>query len=189
MQKSWILWELGALSVTAIITEYPFNNFWIPIRTHTSWMFSATCVCCVLQRPSCITYFVIIMLLPVAYFLGLKDPKFWMLFWKWIVIVLLSMTICWCEQLGKLRHSNSMSEHFLIGQCRLKNFSSNDSKGNILDLKGILWDRRWSTSSIRIFSHTCWFFYGNAFLIMKLSKLPSFRAIRAPIASQSTFEI
>ena len=24
--------------------------------------------------------------------------------------------------------------------------------------KGILWDRRWSTPSIRIFSHTCWFF-------------------------------
>ena len=33
------------------------------------------------------------------------------------------------------------------------------------------------------------FFYGNAFIIMKLSKLPSFRAIRALIASQSTFEI
>ena len=33
------------------------------------------------------------------------------------------------------------------------------------------------------------FFYGNSFLIMKLSKLPSFRAIRALIASQSTFEI
>ena len=59
----------------------------------------------------------------------------------------------------------------------------------ILGLKGILWDRRWSLSSIRIFSHTCWFFYGNAFIIMKLYKFPSFRAIRAPIASQSTFEI
>ena len=33
------------------------------------------------------------------------------------------------------------------------------------------------------------FFYGNAFLIMKLSNPPSFRAIRALIASQSTFEI
>ena len=31
-------------------------------------------------------------------------------------------------------------------------------------------------------------FYGNAFLIMKLSKRPSFRAIRALIASQSTYE-
>ena len=59
-------------------------------------------------------------------------------------------------------------------------------------IKGILWDRRWSTPSIRISphtGHTCWFFYGNTFLIMKLSKLPSFRAIRALIASQSTFEI
>ena len=33
------------------------------------------------------------------------------------------------------------------------------------------------------------FFYRNAFLIMKLSNPPSFRAIRALIASQSTFEI
>ena len=32
------------------------------------------------------------------------------------------------------------------------------------------------------------FFYRNAFLIMKLSKLPSFKVIRALIASQSTFE-
>ena len=32
-------------------------------------------------------------------------------------------------------------------------------------------------------------FYRNAFLIMKLSNPPSFRAIRALIASQSTFEI
>ena len=32
------------------------------------------------------------------------------------------------------------------------------------------------------------FFYRNAFLIMKLSKLQSFRVIRALIASQSTFE-
>ena len=38
------------------------------------------------------------------------------------------------------------------------------------------------------FSHGCWFFYRNAFLIMKPSKLPSFRAIRALSASQSTFE-
>ena len=35
----------------------------------------------------------------------------------------------------------------------------------------------------------CWVFYRNAFLIMKLSNPPSFRAIRALIASQSTFEI
>ena len=41
-------------------------------------------------------------------------------------------------------------------------------------LKGILWDRRWSTPSIKIFSHTCWFFYRNAFLLMKLSNPPSF---------------
>ena len=33
------------------------------------------------------------------------------------------------------------------------------------------------------------FVYGNAFISMKLSKLPSFRPIRALIASQSTFEI
>ena len=33
------------------------------------------------------------------------------------------------------------------------------------------------------------FFYRNAFLIIKLSNPPSFRAIRAPIASQSTFVI
>ena len=33
------------------------------------------------------------------------------------------------------------------------------------------------------------FVYGNTFLIMKLSNPPSFRAIRALIASQSTFEI
>ena len=58
-----------------------------------------------------------------------------------------------------------------------------------LVLKGIIWDRRWSTPSIRISSHTCWFFYGNAFLLIKLSKLPRVRAIRALIASQSTFEI
>ena len=32
------------------------------------------------------------------------------------------------------------------------------------------------------------FFYRNAFIIMKLSHLPSFRAIRALIASQSTFD-
>ena len=38
------------------------------------------------------------------------------------------------------------------------------------------------------FPHILIFFYGNAFLIMKLSKLPSFRVIRALIASQSTFE-
>ena len=56
-------------------------------------------------------------------------------------------------------------------------------------LKGILWDRRWIVPSIRIFSHTCWFVYRNAFLIMKLSNPPTFRAIRALIASQSTFEI
>ena len=55
-------------------------------------------------------------------------------------------------------------------------------------IKGILWDRRWSSPSIRIFSHTCWFLYGNAFLIMTLSKPPSFRVIRALIASQSMFE-
>ena len=48
-------------------------------------------------------------------------------------------------------------------------------KVKMFTLKGILWDRRWSPPSIRIFSHTCWFFYGNAFLIMKLSKLSSFR--------------
>ena len=43
-------------------------------------------------------------------------------------------------------------------------------------------------ASIRICSHTCWLFYWNAFIIMKLSKLPSFRVIRAVIASQSTFD-
>ena len=42
---------------------------------------------------------------------------------------------------------------------------------------------------IGIFSHTCWLVYWNAFLIMKLSNPPSFRAIRALIASQSMFEI
>ena len=56
-------------------------------------------------------------------------------------------------------------------------------------IKGILWDCRWSPPSIRIYSHTCWFVYRNAFLIMKLSKPPSFKVIRALIASQSTFEI
>ena len=55
-------------------------------------------------------------------------------------------------------------------------------------IKGILWDRRWSPLSIRIYYHTCWFLYGNALLIMKLSKLPSFKVIRALIASHSTFE-
>ena len=54
-----------------------------------------------------------------------------------------------------------------------------------LIIKGILWDRRWRVPSIRIFSHTCWFVYRNAFLIMKLSKLPSFRMIPALIDSQS----
>ena len=38
------------------------------------------------------------------------------------------------------------------------------------------------------FLHTYCFFYRNAFLIMKLNKLPSFRAIQALIASQSMFE-
>ena len=55
-------------------------------------------------------------------------------------------------------------------------------------VKGKLWDRRWSPPSIRIYPHTCWFIYRNAFLIMKVSKLPNFRVIRAPIASQSTFK-
>ena len=40
--------------------------------------------------------------------------------------------------------------------------------------KGILWDRRWIAPSIGIFSHTCGYFYRNAFLIMKLSNPPSF---------------
>ena len=57
-----------------------------------------------------------------------------------------------------------------------------------LTLKGIRWDRRWSPPSIRIFPTHADFVYINAFLIMKLSKLPSFRVIRALIASQSTFE-
>ena len=58
-----------------------------------------------------------------------------------------------------------------------------------ISVKGILWDRRWSPPSIGIFSpHMLIFFYRNAFLIMKLSKLQSFRVIRALIASQSTFE-
>ena len=56
-------------------------------------------------------------------------------------------------------------------------------------IKGTLWDRRWIAPSIGIFPQTCWIFYRNAFLIMKLSNPPSFRAIRALIASQSTFEI
>ena len=43
--------------------------------------------------------------------------------------------------------------------------------GITINLKGILWDRRWIVPSIGIFSHTCWSFYRNAFLIMKLSKL------------------
>ena len=56
-------------------------------------------------------------------------------------------------------------------------------------IKGILWDRKWSPPSIGICSHPrCWFVYRNAFLIMKLSNLPSFRAIRVLIALQSTFE-
>ena len=38
----------------------------------------------------------------------------------------------------------------------------------IIFVKGILWDRRWSPPSIKIFSHTCWFVYRSAFLIMNL---------------------
>ena len=56
-------------------------------------------------------------------------------------------------------------------------------------IKGILWDRRWRAPSIGVCSQTCWFVYRNAFLIMKLRKLPSFRMHRALIASQSTFKI
>ena len=45
-------------------------------------------------------------------------------------------------------------------------------------LKGIVWDRRWIAPSIGIFSpHMLIFFLRNAFLIIKLSNLPSFRAI------------
>ena len=56
-------------------------------------------------------------------------------------------------------------------------------------VKGILCDCQLRAPSIGIFSYTCWFFYRNAFLIMKLNKLPlSFRMIRALIASQSMFE-
>ena len=55
-------------------------------------------------------------------------------------------------------------------------------------LKGILWDRQGSPPSIVIFPPKCCFFYRNAFLIMKLSNITSFREIRALIASQSTFE-
>ena len=40
-------------------------------------------------------------------------------------------------------------------------------------LKGILWDCWKSPPSIRICSHTCWFVYGNTFLIMKLTKFQS----------------
>ena len=43
-----------------------------------------------------------------------------------------------------------------------------------IDIKGILWDRRWIAPSIGIFSHTCRFSYRNAFLLMKLSNPPSF---------------
>ena len=39
------------------------------------------------------------------------------------------------------------------------------------------------------FPHMLIYFYRNVFLIMKLSNPPSFRAIRALIASQSMFEI
>ena len=56
-------------------------------------------------------------------------------------------------------------------------------------IKGILWNRRWIAPSIGIFSHTCWFFREMHLVIMKLNNPPSFRAIRALIASQSTFEI
>ena len=43
-----------------------------------------------------------------------------------------------------------------------------------ISFKGILWDRRWIAPSIGIFPQTCWFFYRNAFLILKLSSPPSF---------------
>ena len=42
---------------------------------------------------------------------------------------------------------------------------------NSFGIKGILWDRQWSPPSIGISSHTCWYVYRNAFLIMKLSNL------------------
>ena len=61
--------------------------------------------------------------------------------------------------------------------------------GSPIQFKGMLWDRRWIAPSIGICPQTWWFVYRNAFLIMKLSNPPSFRAVRALIASQSAFEI
>ena len=57
-------------------------------------------------------------------------------------------------------------------------------------VKGILWDRQWSPPALyqdispqmQISLQKC------ISIIMKLSNLPSFRAIRAPIALQSTFD-
>ena len=68
----------------------------------------------------------------------------------------------------------------------MKNTSVQNRLLKYATVKGILWDRRWSTPSIRIIFPTHADFFTE---IMKLSNPPSFRAIRALIASQSTFEI
>ena len=53
------------------------------------------------------------------------------------------------------------------------------NKVHLYFIKGILWDRRWIAPSIGIFFPTdANFVFRNAFLIMKLSNPPSFRAIR-----------
>ena len=86
------------------------------------------------------------------------------------------------SQLAELIYNTTRNEHDdTLGEIMIR---SNQSS-----VKGILWDRRWSTPSIGISPQICWLVYRNAFLIMKLSNPPSFRAIRALIASQSTFEI
>ena len=49
----------------------------------------------------------------------------------------------------------------------------------LLNVIRYIWDRQWSTPSFGILPHRCWFVYRNAFLIIKLSNLLSFRAIRS----------
>ena len=44
----------------------------------------------------------------------------------------------------------------------LTHCKENNIRWYIHYIKGILWDCRWSPASIRIFFHTCWFFYRNA---------------------------
>ena len=64
-----------------------------------------------------------------------------------------------------------------------------DSASPLKDYYEIVGESRPLSMLLAFFPTHADFVYRNAFLLMKLSNPPSFRAIRALIASQSTFEI